>query len=320
MSTSTKMLCRPAGPARLALVCVALVALCAPVMAKGGDKHGAPQAVAPALDPRIDSARAMKYVRQVVNFGPRPPGSPAHRKLQAYIKSHLQDTVVEEDAFKAMTPAGPVRMCNIIAKFPGTKPGIILIGAHYDTVSSLHNFVGANDGGSGTALLLELANQWRGRKRPGYSVWLVWIDGEEAIRQWSASDSLYGSRHLVEKWQKDGTLRQIKAFLLVDMVGDANLHIDRETNSSPWLVNLVHEAATKLGFQSHFFQRQVAVDDDHMPFVRAGVPAIDLIDFEYGYNNVYHHTSADTLDKLSPRSLEIVGNVVLESVRLLDAR
>jgi Zn-dependent M28 family amino/carboxypeptidase len=262
----------------------------------------------------------MKYVREVTNFGPRPPGSPAHRKLEAYIKSFLGDIDVEEDAFVAMTPAGPIRMRNIIAKFPGTKPGIIVIATHYDTVSFLHNFVGANDGASGTGLLLELANQLRGRKRAGHGIWLVWLDGEEAIRQWSATDSLYGSRHLAEKWGRDGTLKQIKAFLLADMVGDANLRIEREANATPWLVDLVHEAATNLGFQSHFFQRQVGVDDDHLPFVRAGVPAIDLIDFEYGYNNVYHHTTADTLDKLSPRSLEIVGNVLLESVRLLDAR
>jgi Zn-dependent M28 family amino/carboxypeptidase len=278
------------------------------------------QAAAPALVPRIDSARAMKYVREVVGFGPRPPGSPAHRKLEVYIKSHLQDGDVEDDAFTAATPVGPIRMRNVIAKFPGAKPGIIVIGTHYETALPIKNFVGANDGGSGTGLLLELANQLRGWKRNGYSVWLVWIDGEEAIRQWSPTDSLYGSRHLVEKWQKDGTLKQIKAFLLADMVGDANLHIERDVSSTPWLIDLVQEAATGLGLQSHFFQRQVGVEDDHMPFVRAGVPAVDLIDFDYGYNNVYHHTPADTLDKLSPRSLEVVGNVLLESVRLLDAR
>jgi Zn-dependent M28 family amino/carboxypeptidase len=285
-----------------------------------GNTSSATQAAASATAPRIASSRAMKYVREVVAFGPRPPGSAAHKKLEAYIKSHLQNIEVEDDLFTAATPAGPVGMRNIIAKFPGSQPGIIVIGTHYETALPIKNFVGANDGGSGTGLLLELANQLRDWRRKGYSVWLVWIDGEEAIREWSPTDSLYGSRHLVEKWQKDGTLKQIKAFLLVDMVGDANLQIERDVSSTPWLIEMVRQAATSLGLQSHFFQRQVGVEDDHLPFVRAGVPAIDLIDFEYGYNNVYHHTTADTLDKLSPRSLEIVGNVLLESVRLLDAR
>ena len=274
----------------------------------------------PAPKPSINSSRAMQYVRDVVAFGPRPIGSPNHKKLETYITSHLKGVPVEDDAFIAETPEGKFPVRNIIAKFPGTRLGIIVIAGHYDTNYPLRNtgYVGANDGGSSTAILLELANQLRGKKRDGYSVWLLWTDGEEAVKQWSATDSLYGTRHLAEKWQKDGTLKKIKAFLLTDMIGDADLNIEQDMNSTPWLENVVLQAATRLGYQSHFFGRSIPVEDDHLPFVHMGVPSADLIDLDYGYNNVFHHTPQDTLDKLSPQSLEIVGSVLMETVRLLD--
>jgi Zn-dependent M28 family amino/carboxypeptidase len=263
----------------------------------------------------------MGYVKDVVAFGPRPVGSASHKKLEQYILAHLKGVDVADDAFTADTVEGKFPVRNIIARFPGTKDGIIVIAGHYDTNYPLRNtgYVGANDGGSSTALLLELANQSRAKKLDGYSVWLVWTDGEEAMRQWTETDSLYGTRHLADQWQKDGTLKKIKALLVVDMIGDADLNIDQDTNSTPWLESLVLEAARRLGYQSHFFARAVGVEDDHLPFVRLGVPSADIIDLDYGYNNVYHHTPQDTLDKLSPRSLEIVGNVMLETVRLVNA-
>ncbi len=272
--------------------------------------------------PSIDAARALQYVRDVVAFGPRPIGSENHKKLEQYIYAHLKGDRVEDDSFTADTPEGKFPVRNIVAKFPGAKDGIIVIAGHYDTVYSLRNtgFVGANDGGSSTALLLELANQLRGKARDGYSVWLVWTDGEEAIREWTDTDSLYGSRHLAELWQKDGTLKKIKAFLLVDMIGDAGLDIQRDQYSTPWLEDVVSQAASRFGYQSYFFEREGAFDDDHLPFVHRGVPSADLIDLDYGYNNVFWHTPQDTVDKLSPKSLEIVGSVVLETVRMLDEK
>jgi len=270
--------------------------------------------------PHINSARAMQYVKEVVAFGPRPIGSEQHRKLEAYLVAHLKGAAIEHDDFEAPTPAGSFPVHNIIAKFPGAKPGVVIIATHYDTLMRVPGFVGANDGGSGTGLLLEIANQLRAGKRSGYSVWLAWLDGEESIREWSASDSLYGSRHLAEKWQKDGTLGQVKAFLLADMIGDADLNIDRDQNSTPWLEDLVYHAAGEYGYQSHFFARSLPMEDDHLPFAKAGVPVADLIDFSYGYNNVFWHTTQDTLDKLSPKSLEITGDVLLETVRLLDQK
>jgi glutaminyl-peptide cyclotransferase len=271
----------------------------------------------------FNSLRAMQYTREIVAFGARPIGSANHKKLENYILNHLKGDGVEEDAFTANTVEGRFPVRNLIAKFPGTRSGIIVIAGHYDTNYPLRDtgYVGANDGGSSTALLLELANQLRGKKhREGYSVWLLWTDGEEAIREWSDTDSLYGVRHLAEKWEQDGTLKIIKAFLLADMIGDADLNVDRDTNSTPWLEDLVYQASSKLGYQSHFFGRTIAVEDDHIPFVHRGVPCADLIDLDYGYGNVFHHTPQDRLDKLSPKSLEIVGAVILETVDLLDKR
>jgi glutaminyl-peptide cyclotransferase len=267
-------------------------------------------------------ARAMKYTREVAALGPRPMGSDNHKKLENYILAHLKDDQVEDDAFTAATPEGKFPVRNIIAKFPGTRDGITVIAGHYDTNYPLRNtgYVGANDGGSSTAILLELANALRGKKREGYSVWLLWTDGEEAVQSWTATDSLYGTRHLADKWQNDGTLKKVKAFLLADMIADADLNIDRDSNSTPWLEDLIYQAATQLGYQSHFFDRTIPVADDHLPFVQRGVPSADLIDLDYGYGNVFHHTPQDTMDKLSPKSMEIVGDVILETVRLLDKK
>ncbi len=270
----------------------------------------------------FNATRAMQYTREVTAFGARPIGSPNHKKLENYILAHLKNDQVEVDAFTASTPEGNFPVRNIVAKFPGTREGVIVVAGHYDTNYPLRDtgYVGANDGGSSTAILLELANQLRGKKREGYSVWLFWTDGEEAVKQWSDTDSLYGARHLADKWQKDGTLKNIKAFLLADMIGDADLNVDRDAGSTPWLEDTVLQAATQLGYQSHFFGRTIAVEDDHLPFVRLGVPCADLIDLDYGYGNVFHHTPQDTLDKLSPRSIEIVGNVILQTIHLLDQK
>jgi len=264
----------------------------------------------------------MQYVKEIVAFGTRPIGSANHKKLEQYIVSHLKGDQVEYDSFTADTPEGKFPVRNIIAKYPGTKDGIIVIAGHYDTNYPLRNtgYVGANDGGSSTAILLEIANQLRGKKRDGYSVWLLWTDGEEAVKQWSEADSLYGTRHLAEKWQNDGTLKKIKAFLLTDMIGDADLNIERDLNSTPWLEDLILQAAVRLGYQSHFFARTIGAQDDHLPFARRGVPVADMIDLEYGYGNVFHHTTQDTVDKLSPKSLKIVGNVILETISMLDKK
>jgi glutaminyl-peptide cyclotransferase len=273
--------------------------------------------------PTIDGERAMQYTKDIVKFGPRPLGSANHKKVEEYIDTRLKGDQVEDDIFTADTPVGKFPVHNIVAKFPGTKDGIIVVTSHYDTNYPLRNtsYIGANDGASSSGLLLELANQLRGTTRDGYSIWLVWDDAEEAMvpdtEMDFMADSLYGITHLAEKWQGDGTLKKVKAFLLADMIGDADLNVDRDENSTPWLEDVVGEAAKRLGYQSHFFARTNKVSDDHLPFVNRGVASADLIDFTYGYNNVFWHTPQDTVDKLSPKSLEIVGGVILETARIL---
>jgi glutaminyl-peptide cyclotransferase len=271
----------------------------------------------------FNEIRAMRYVKEIVAFGPRPIGSANHKKVEDYILAHLKTDAVESDSFTADTPEGKFPVHNIIAKFPGTQDGIIILASHYDTNYPLRNtsFIGANDGASSSALLLEIANQLRGKKREGYSVWLLWDDAEESMQlPWVDAESLYGVHHIADKWRADGTLKKTKAFLLADMIGDADLNIEHDLNSTPWLEDLVYKAASQLGYQSHFYGRTSAMTDDHLAFVKYGVPCADLIDLDYGYNNVFHHTTQDTIDKLSPKSLEIVGSVMLETVRMLDKR
>jgi len=271
----------------------------------------------------FNELRAMRYVKEIVAFGPRPIGSENHKKVENYILDHLKHDTVENDTFTIDTSEGKFPVHNIIAKFPGKKDGIIVVASHYDTNYPLRNtpYVGANDGGSSSAVLLEMANTLRENENTGYSVWLLWDDAEEAITlPWTDDNSVYGVRHLADKWQADGTLKKMKAFLLLDMVGDADLNIEHEVNSTPWLEDMIFQAATKLGYQSHFFARSLEIEDDHKPFLKHGVPSADLIDFDYGYANVFWHTPQDTVDKLSDKSLLIVGGVTLETIRRLDQK
>ena len=275
----------------------------------------------------FNGAKALDYAREFVSIGPRWPTSQNHAKAEAFLRAHFQHDQLEEDTFTADTPIGSVNMRNFIVRFPGKKNGVIVLGSHYETNYPLRNinFVGANDGGATTGLLMAIGDQLREevtrrKQLDGYSVWLVFFDGEEAIQSWSQSDSTYGSRHLAAKWGRDGTLPRIKAFILADMIGDKDLDIQRESNSTDWLVALVRQAAHKFGYDRYFFQKEEAVEDDHLPFVQRQVPSIDVIDLDYGPNNSYHHTAQDTLDKISARSLTIDGDVFLETIRLIDQR
>jgi len=270
-----------------------------------------------ALAADFSGVSAMKFTRDAVAFGPRPAGSEANQKLQAYILSQIRQDgcQVMEDPFTAKTPVGDKTMDNIICKFPGTSGRAIAITGHFDTkLSPGRKFVGANDGGSSTGLLLELARSLSRKPRID-DIYVVWFDGEEAFRQeWAGVDNLYGSRHLAEKWRKDQTLTRLKALINVDMIGDKSLDIKRETNSNPRLLRLVWETAAELGYQAYFINENLATDDDHMPFVQLGVPALDIIDFDYPP----WHEDSDTLDKLSAQSLEVVGTVVADVIHRLE--
>jgi glutaminyl-peptide cyclotransferase len=264
----------------------------------------------------FSGAAAFDFAKAAVAFGPRPAGSDANRKLQAYIlqKVKVPGAQIAEDAFTAQTPRGPVAMKNIIVKFPGKSGRSIAITGHYDTKPFANrNFVGANDGGSSTGVLLELAQALAGQPRID-DVYLIFFDGEEAFGEWTATDSVYGSRHLAETWKKDGTWVRFKALINVDMIGDKNLNILQDVNSDVSLRRLVWSAAASLGYQKYFTSQTEPMDDDHMPFVRLGVPSLDVIDFDYPP----WHEDTDTLDKISAASLEIVGRTMLEGIKRLE--
>jgi Zn-dependent M28 family amino/carboxypeptidase len=267
----------------------------------------------------FSGAAALNFTAQAVAFGPRPSGSPANAKLRAYIKTQLAKCgcEVSTDDFTAQTPDGPIAMENIIAKFSGKSGRAIAITGHFDT-KKMTDFVGANDGGSSTGILLEMAAVLAGRPRVD-DVYVVFFDGEEALHNWTDTDSVYGSRHLAAKWTADGTNRRLKALINVDMTGDKDLDIVYEISSSASLRKLVWDAADALGYSALFLRQPSAVEDDHIPFLQAGVRALDLIDFTYGPSNEYWHTSQDTMDKLGAHSFEVIGNVLMRVIPELEA-
>jgi Zn-dependent M28 family amino/carboxypeptidase len=291
----------------------------------------AQKTAAPKATGKFSGQAAYELTKQYLATAPhRWVGSPDHAKAEEFIKSHFTAEAAkgnfETDSFTASTPAGMLAMKNFIVKYPGKKDGIIVIVSHYETNYPLRdiNFVGANDGGATTALLIELGNYLRAHPPEGYSVWLVFDDGEEAIESWSARDSVYGTRHLAAKWSQDGTLRKVKAFIVADMIGDKDLDIDRDMNSTPWLLDLLATAGKNTGHSAYVFKDETAADDDHMPFKQRGVPVLDMIDFHYGPptpqqgEGAYHHTAQDTLDKVSAHSLQISGDLIVEMIRLIS--
>jgi Zn-dependent M28 family amino/carboxypeptidase len=238
------------------------------------------------------------------------------RLIESQLKSY--GCTVAADVWTAPTPAGPKPMKNILAKIPGKAARPVVISGHYDTKAMPGiTFVGANDGGSSAGILLELARVLCGKKGAD-SVWLVWLDGEEAVRRdWSSEDSLYGSKRLASQWSADGTAGKVKALINVDMIGDRELNILEDMNSSTQLRQIVWTAARELNYGQYFTSLQSAIEDDHIPFARVGIPSLDIIDLDYGPNNSYWHTDRDTVDKLSAHSFQVVGEVLLRTLSKL---
>jgi Zn-dependent M28 family amino/carboxypeptidase len=274
----------------------------------------------------FDGKRALGDVRQLVAIGPRVAGTPGAAKARDYISGQLKAAGLEvhEQAFDATTPKGPVHMINLLAVIPGMPPREapsqvqlqrIIVAGHYDTKGfETFNFVGANDGGSSAALLLELARTLKPRTLPT-DVELLFLDGEEAVGEWQGDDHTYGSRYYVQAAKKAGTLKTIGALVLVDMIGDKDLRIMKESNSTPWLTETVWSAAAKLG-RREFVGESTTVEDDHLEFLEAGVPAVDIIDLDYPA----WHRADDTLDKVSAASLQSVGDVVVAALGDIASR
>lgn len=279
----------------------------------------------------------MAHVRAQVELGPRPPGSPASQRLREQLRRELEPLgyTVEEQRFQALTPRGPQEMVNVLASASpvGGRPapagpppgegstGVLVLGAHYDTwPTERFRFVGANDGASGVAVLLELARVFA--ERPlGRELRLVFFDGEEAQLAWSATDGTYGSRHLASTWQGSGELARIQALLILDMVGARDLRLTRDLNSHPQLLAVLVEEAGRLGLGGLFDGAPQAIEDDHLPFARLGVPSVDVIGFQVTPAGPWPptwHTAEDTIQQLSEESLERVGRLVEAALRRLD--
>jgi Zn-dependent M28 family amino/carboxypeptidase len=279
--------------------------------------HGLLRQAAP---PRFDSGRAWEHLRQLVAIGPRPAGSAAIEQSRKYIKDQLAaaGVTVAEQAWEDQTPLGKVHMVNLIATIPGDRKNVrdrIVFSGHYDTKLFREiRFVGASDAGSSAAFLIELARVLKGRRNP-LTIELLFLDGEEAVVEWQGTDHTYGSRHYVEAARRDDSLRTLKANLLVDMIGDRDLRIKRDSNSTPWLTDLIWDAAKRQKLDAIFVADTTRIEDDHLPFLAAGVPSVDIIDLEYEP----WHTAKDTLEAVSARSLQIVGDVVLAALPSIEA-
>lgn len=323
------------GGLRISLAIVALA--CAMGCSAEGNKSnaGVPGSVAaagPVTAPQdkaptpqqtggFDGQRAYNYTAKLVSFGPRPSGSDAIKKTQDYISSELRvdGCQTDDDNFNAQTPVGNIAMKNIVAKVPGTGKDVILLLTHYDT-KRLDNFVGAEDGGSSTGLMLEMARLLCGKKQP-VAIWMAFLDGEEAVNpQWGDDDHTYGSRQMAANLELTGQSKNVKAVILVDMIGQKGLRIPKESTSTAWLTDLIWSTAAKLGYQNVFVSESGSVDDDHDPFLAKGISSVDIIDLNDYINEGYWHTAQDTMDKISPKSLAIVGHVVLVSVDELEKK
>lgn len=314
------------------LVLVAFSASTARAVAKKAVAHAAPKA---AAGHGISGAEVLRLTQEYIAVAPkRYVGSAGHAAAEKFIRDHFQAEAAKgnfvTDEFYAKTPIGMVGMRNFVVKYPGKKDGIIVLASHYETNYPLKdvNFVGADDGGCTTALLIAMGQYLRVHPPEGYSVWLLFDDGEEAIGNngMEGSDQLYGVRHIAAKWAGDGTLGKIKALIVADMLGWKSMNIDRETNSTPWLLDLLAQAGKDTGHSNYLFKHTGPIDDDHIPFRDRGVPVLDVIAYEYGtYDSQrgdysFHHTPEDTLDKLSAQSLQVSADIFVDLIRLINMR
>ena len=314
----------------------ALLALALALLGCGGNETATTQASATNPSPTalpqtappasstggFDGQRAYQYVSDIVAIGPHSAGTDGSHRVQAYIVGKLKSfgCPVDQEDFHTPSPIGNVAMENIVSKIPGASPDIVLLTTHYDS-KLLPGFVGANDGGSSTGVALEMARLLCARKN-ALTFWIAFFDGEEAFNptEWVDPDNTYGSRELAARMAVSGDLARMKAMLLVDMVGGRDLTIKRESSSTPWLTDMVWSTAARLGYKNTFVPASSTIEDDHLPFLARKAAAVDIIDLETPQREGFWHTNADTLDKVSPVSLAIVGHVLIEVVPQLEQK
>ncbi len=286
-------------------------------------------AAAGSQDPRFDGGRAWGLLERIVAIGERPSGSASIERLRVLLEGELRALGLEpvREAFRASTPRGEVDFANVYVEIgppdSGRDAPILVLATHIDTKGGLpFEFVGANDGGSGTAVLLELARCMARRTPAAAVVWrLVFLDGEEAVRPaWGGEDNCYGSRHHVAELRRAGELGRVAACIVLDMVGDRDLRLTRELFSDQELTALFWEAARAQGLAAHVGGGAREIRDDHLSFQAAGIPSVDLIDFEYGPENAWWHSAEDRLDRCSAESLEAIGRIVLAALPELERR
>jgi glutaminyl-peptide cyclotransferase len=216
-------------------------------------------------------------------------------------------------------------MTNIIARHGSSRsarrergPAVAIVSGHYDTLDK-PGFEGANDGAATGAALVELCSLLQGQQQ-GFETWLVLFDGEESFEGWSAADHTYGSRQLASEWARDGTLERVGALINIDMIADKKLGFVFETASTPWLRSRVWGIAHSLGYLREFPEVNAGfVADDHLEFLKYGVAALELVDFDYGFMNRFWHTDKDRVDKLSARSIAVTLHVLVETLASMDA-
>jgi Zn-dependent M28 family amino/carboxypeptidase len=269
-------------------------------------------------------------VRKQVEIGPRPAGSAELARARDYIINELKSygLNVTTDEFTATTPAGKKKMVNVTAEIPGESSDVILLASHYDTKPIKEfRFVGANDGGSSTGALLELARVLAShQQKPPFTYRFVFFDGEEAFCfDWDechnpdGPDNTYGCRHYVAELKNRNELKLVRAVVLLDMIGYKDLRLGRDVEmSTPWLIDIIWRTAREMGHGAQFVDGVEGVGgDDHEPFLKAGIHAVDIIQLN---TYPYWHTEEDTLDKISPQSLKTVGDVVLASLPRIEQR
>jgi hypothetical protein len=284
---------------------------------------GCDTASGPARATAIDADKAWAHLEHQVALGPRPSGSPAAEECRKYLEAQLQAAGLtpKRETFKQATPVGEIEFTNIWAEWPGTKAeeGWIVLGSHYDTKRMPFPFVGANDAGSSTAVLLELARVIVAGEKSRFTYRFVFFDGEEAtLPEWAGTDNTYGSRYHAQQLKRVGDNVKARAFVLLDLVGDKDLKLTRDVYSDRRFMDLFVNAARANGLGKHVDGRALEIRDDHLSFMAIGVPSVDLIDFEYGPNNAWWHSKDDVLANCSKESLGVIGKITLLGLGALE--